>query len=56
VGQRSFAVPTAIAGIYGMNFGHVPVLKTLYGHDVVLVAILVTCAGLFVPFKRVKWL
>lgn len=30
------AVPTAIAGIYGMNFEHMPELKTEYGYYVVL--------------------
>ena len=50
------AVPTAIAGIYGMNFVYMPELKTLYGYYVVLAVILVICAGLFFQFKRVKWL
>lgn len=50
------AVPTAIAGIYGMNFEHMPELKTHYGYPVVLGVILVTCTLLYVQFKRVKWL
>ncbi|WP_277970784.1 magnesium/cobalt transporter CorA [Sphingomonas echinoides] len=50
------AVPTAIAGIYGMNFEHMPELKTQYGYFVVLGVIVVICTALFVWFKRTKWL
>lgn len=50
------AVPTAIAGIYGMNFQHMPELATRYGYFVVLGVILTTCIGLYVRFKRAKWL
>lgn len=50
------AVPTAIAGIYGMNFEHMPELKTLYGYYIVLGVIAVICTALFIQFKRVKWL
>jgi magnesium transporter len=50
------AVPTAIAGIYGMNFEHMPELKTQYGYFVVLGVIGVLCTGLFFWFKRTKWL
>ena len=50
------AVPTAIAGIYGMNFEHMPELKTQYGYYVILGVIAVLCTGLFVRFKRSGWL
>ena len=50
------AVPTAIAGIYGMNFENMPELKTEYGYFVVLVVIAVVCAALYARFKRVGWL
>lgn len=50
------AVPTAIAGIYGMNFEHMPELKTEYGYYVVLVVILSLCAILYFRFKRTGWL
>jgi magnesium transporter len=50
------AVPTAIAGIYGMNFVNMPELKTQYGYFVVLAVIAVICTALFVWFKRTKWL
>ena len=50
------AVPTAIAGIYGMNFEHMPELKTQYGYFVVLGVIAVICTCLYIQFKRVRWL
>lgn len=50
------AVPTAIAGIYGMNFEHMPELATRYGYFVVLAVILVLCLTLYVRFKRAGWL
>lgn len=50
------AVPTAIAGIYGMNFENMPELRTEYGYFVVLGVIVTLCAGLYVRFRRVGWL
>jgi magnesium transporter len=50
------AVPTAIAGIYGMNFEHMPELQTEYGYFVVLGIIAVACGLLYARFKRVRWL
>jgi len=50
------AVPTAIAGIYGMNFANMPELKLEYGYYVVLGVIAVLCIGLFIRFRRVGWL
>ena len=50
------AVPTAIAGIYGMNFEHMPELGTRYGYFVVLGVIATLCAILFVRFKKAGWL
>lgn len=50
------AVPTAIAGIYGMNFAHMPELQTEYGYFVVLGAIALICTGLFFHFRRLGWL
>lgn len=50
------AVPTAIAGIYGMNFEHMPELDSPYGYQAVLAAIAVICAALYVRFKRARWL
>lgn len=50
------AVPTAIAGIYGMNFEHMPELRWEYGYYAVLGVIAAICAVLYVTFKRTKWL
>ena len=50
------AVPTAIAGIYGMNFQNMPELTTKYGYFVVLGVIVTTCTALYIRFKRVGWL
>lgn len=50
------AVPTAIAGIYGMNFDNMPELRTRYGYFVVLGVIFVLCVLLYRRFKRVQWL
>ncbi len=49
-------VPTAIAGIYGMNFENMPELKWEYGYFLVLGVILTTCLGLHRLFKRNGWL
>ena len=48
-------VPTAIAGIYGMNFQYMPELRWEYGYYAVLGVILAICAGLFWQFKRIGW-
>ncbi len=50
------AVPTAIAGIYGMNFENMPELETRHGYFVVLGVIAALCTLLYVRFKRAKWL
>ena len=50
------AVPTMIAGIYGMNFEHMPELGWTFGYPLVLVVMVVICYGLFRYFKRVGWL
>lgn len=50
------AVPTAIAGIYGMNFVHMPELHWRYGYFIVLGAIAAICALLFWRFRRIGWL
>lgn len=50
------AVPTAIAGIYGMNFTNMPELKTQYGYFLVLGVIGVICTGLFLRFRKMGWI
>jgi magnesium transporter len=50
------AIPTMIAGIYGMNFDHMPELHWQYGYPLVLGVILVACSVLYARFKRSGWL
>ena len=50
------AVPTAIAGIYGMNFEFMPELHWKYGYFAVLGAIVAVCLGLWLRFRRIGWL
>jgi magnesium transporter len=50
------AVPTAIAGIYGMNFDHMPELRWELGYPAVLLVMLGICTMLYRYFKRVGWL
>jgi magnesium transporter len=50
------AVPTAIAGIYGMNFKNMPELNWEYGYFVVIAGITALCVTLFVWFRKNRWL
>jgi magnesium transporter len=50
------AVPTMIAGLYGMNFKHMPELEWQYGYYMVLGVIAVSCSILFWRFRRAGWL
>jgi magnesium transporter len=50
------AVPTAIAGIYGMNFEHMPELRWQFGYPAALLVMAVICGGLYRGFKRSGWL
>ncbi|MEP6666461.1 MAG: magnesium/cobalt transporter CorA [Nocardioidaceae bacterium] len=50
------AVPTMVAGIYGMNFDHMPELHTRAGYPVVLIVMAVACVALFRLFKKSGWL
>jgi magnesium transporter len=50
------AVPTLIAGIYGMNFEHMPELRWTFGYPLVILVMLGICASLYRFFRRVGWL
>jgi len=50
------AVPTAIAGIYGMNFEVMPELHWKYGYFAVLSVVIVLCFWLYWRFRKAKWL
>jgi magnesium transporter len=49
-------VPTMIAGIYGMNFDHMPELRWRFGYPAVILVILTICLSLYRYFKKVGWL
>lgn len=50
------AVPTMIAGIYGMNFKNMPELETRFGYMAVIGVMVTVCLTLYVTFRRHKWL
>lgn len=50
------AIPTMIAGIYGMNFEHMPELKWRYGYEISLLVMGGIDVLLYFQFKRIKWL
>ena len=50
------AVPTMIAGIYGMNFAHMPELAWRYGYFGSLIMMAASCGALYAGFKRSGWL
>jgi magnesium transporter len=50
------AVPTAIAGIYGMNFNYMPELNWHYGYFTVIAVTAAICAYLFYRFRRAGWI
>jgi len=50
------AVPTLIAGIYGMNFEHMPEIQWEHGYPVSLISMVVIDLYLFYRFRKAKWL
>jgi magnesium transporter len=50
------AVPTMVAGVYGMNFEHMPELQWRYGYFLALGGMLGICTGLYAWFRRAGWL
>jgi magnesium transporter len=50
------AVPTMIAGIYGMNFRHMPELRWQYGYPLVICVTAIACTLLYRRFKKSGWL
>ncbi|WP_298012960.1 magnesium and cobalt transport protein CorA [uncultured Castellaniella sp.] len=50
------AVPTAVAGIYGMNFHDMPELGWTYGYPAMLTGTAAFCGLLYWKFRRIKWL
>ena len=50
------AVPTMVAGIYGMNFKNMPELEWQYGYFVSLVVMAIADVYLYFRFKKARWL
>jgi magnesium transporter len=50
------AVPTMIAGIYGMNFEFMPELKWHWSYPVVVAVMTTACLVLYFCFRKVNWL
>jgi magnesium transporter len=51
-----WAVPTLLAGIYGMNFRYLPELEWRFGYPLVLATMAVICLWLYRAFRRSGWL
>ena len=50
------AVPTMVAGLYGMNFDILPGMHDRQGFGLISLALLIVCGGLWVVFRRSNWL
>ena len=50
------AVPTLIAGIYGMNFQHMPELNSPLGYPISLAAMFAIDIYMFSRFRKAKWI
>jgi magnesium transporter len=50
------AVPTMLAGLYGMNFKHMPELDWAYGYPVALAVMAILDVYLFYRFRKAQWL
>jgi magnesium transporter len=48
--------PTLLAGIYGMNFDHMPELHSRWGYPFALALMLTVALVLYRAFKRSEWL
>jgi magnesium transporter len=55
-GAALIVVPTLIAGVYGMNFDHMPELHWTYGYPFALLLMVGVSLGLFAWFKKSGWL
>ena len=55
-GAALVVVPTFIAGVYGMNFEHMPELGWTLGYPFALLVMLGVSAALFAWFKKSGWL
>ena len=51
-----FLPPTLIAGIYGMNFKHMPELNWVFGYPMALSFVLVSAVAPYLYFKKRGWI
>ena len=51
-----FLPPTLIAGIYGMNFKHMPELNWVFGYPMALILIVISAVAPYFYFKRRRWI
>jgi magnesium transporter len=51
-----FLPPTLIAGIFGMNFKHMPELSWRFGYPLALVLMLISAVGPYLYFRRRGWI
>lgn len=54
-GAALVVVPTLIAGVYGMNFTHMPELDWTFGYPFALFLMAATVSGLWIFFKKSGW-
>jgi len=50
------AVPTMVAGIYGMNFKNMPELDWTFGYPLAVTVMVLVDVYLYFHFKKLKWL
>jgi magnesium transporter len=50
------AVPTMVAGIYGMRFGKMPELHFAWSYAAVMIGMVAVCGFLYYVFRRIRWL
>jgi len=50
------AVPTMVAGIYGMNFRYMPELEQHWTYPTLLIGLVLVCGSMYRGFKRNGWL
>ena len=55
-GAAMIAVPTLIAGIYGMNFEVMPEIKWVFGYPFSIGLMLVSCGFIYYGFRKAGWL
>jgi magnesium transporter len=49
-------VPTMIAGVYGMNFKHMPELEWEWGYPLAMMGMIGIDVWLYFWFKKIRWL